>query len=320
MSLEILATHSSSVFVAPVDHTNEKVEAVPSSTSPHNWSPHFSNVRTVKVSNISLTTSTMDIGEFFSFSGEIQYIEMQRENDHTQVAYVTFKETQGAETAVLLTGSKIGDLYVTITPVENYQLPPEALASTVTDQTPTTVMKAEDVMSTMLAKGFILGKDAITKAKAFDERHNLSSNASSTVASIDRKIGLSDKLSIGTAIVNEKMRDLDERYRVSEKTKSAYAVAEQKASVAGSAIMSNHYVLTGASWFSSAFSAIAKAAEDVSTKTKEKVEQAEVQKKEAIINERKGTVDEFAKMHLESDAGPAIVPVNSGDDSKHRVL
>ncbi|KAG5023051.1 hypothetical protein JHK82_018954 [Glycine max] len=305
-----------------VEHTDQRAEAIPQSTATPNWTIHVSDIRTVKVSNISLVTSKKDIEEFFSFSGDIRYIEMQRsesehlESGHTQVAYVTFKDTQGADTAVLLTGSKIGDLYVTITPVEKYQLPPEALPSSPTNQSPDAVKKAEDVMSTMLAKGFILGKDAINKAKAFDERHQLTSNASSTVASIDRRIGLSDKLSIGTTIVNGKVREMDERYQLSEMTKSAMAAAEQKANSAGSAIMNNSYVISGASWFSSAFTAIAKAAGDVSTMTKEKVEQAAVERNEIIYSERKGTVDEFAKTHLEeaSDIGPAVVPVNSDDD------
>lgn len=165
----------------------------------------------------------------------------------------------------------------------------------------------------MLAKGFILGKDAINKTKAFDERLHLTSNATSTVVSIDRKIGLSDKLSIGTAIVNEKVREMDERFQLSEMTKSAISVTEQKASTAGSAIMSNPYVLTGASWMSSAFSAIAKAAEDVSTMAKEKVEQAEV--------EKNGSLEEYRQMNFEDSlaGGPAVVPVNSDSerDSKH---
>ena len=37
-----------------------------------------SQIRTVKISNISLAASERDIREFFSFSGDIQYIEMQR--------------------------------------------------------------------------------------------------------------------------------------------------------------------------------------------------------------------------------------------------
>ncbi|XP_058728449.1 binding partner of ACD11 1-like isoform X2 [Vicia villosa] len=302
-----------------VDHADQRAEAIPCSTATPNWTVHVSDIRTVKVSNISQITSKQDIEEFFSFSGDIQYIEMQRESDRTQVAYVTFKDSQGAETAVLLTGSKIGDLYVTISPVEKYQLPPEALPSSPTNQSKAAVKKAEDAISTMLAKGFILGKDAINKTKSIDERLQLTSNASSTVASIDRKIGLSDKLSIGTTIVNEKVKEMDERYQLSGITKLAYAVAEQKASSAGSAIMSNSYVLTGASWMSSAFGAIAKAAGDVSTKTKEKVEQAEVQKNEIIYSERKGTVDEFTQMmHFEQslNSGPAVVPINSNNDIK----
>ncbi|CAL5321225.1 unnamed protein product [Camellia sinensis] len=63
----------------------------------------FDRVGTVKVSNISLATSEKDIKEFFSFSGDIQYVEMQRETETSQLAYVTFKESQGADTAMLLT-------------------------------------------------------------------------------------------------------------------------------------------------------------------------------------------------------------------------
>ncbi|WJX16791.1 hypothetical protein P8452_06780 [Trifolium repens] len=301
-----------------VDHNDQRAEAIPCSTATPNWTVHVSDIRTVKVSNISQITSKKDIEEFFSFSGDIQYIEMQRESDRTQVAYVTFKDSQGAEMAVLLTGSKIADLYVTISPVDKYQLPPEALPSSPTNKSAAAVKKAEDVISTMLAKGFILGKDAINKTKSFDERLQLTSNASSAVASIDNKIGLSDKLSIGTTIVNEKVKEMDERYQLSGMTKSAIAVAEQKASSAGSVIMSNSYVLTGASWFTSAFSAIAKAAEDVSSMTKEKLEQAEVDKKEIIYGERIGTVDEYSQMHFEDSliGGPAVVPVGSDNDSK----
>ncbi|KAG6430707.1 hypothetical protein SASPL_108779 [Salvia splendens] len=50
--------------------------------------------------------------------------------------------------------------------------------------------KAEDVVSDMLAKGFILGKDALNRAKSFDEMPQLISTTSAKVASLDQKIGL----------------------------------------------------------------------------------------------------------------------------------
>lgn len=62
------------------------------------------------------------------------------------------------------------------------------------------VKKAEDMVSCILAKGFILGKDAVSKAKSFDERHQLTTKASATVASFDQKMGISEKLSIGKMI------------------------------------------------------------------------------------------------------------------------
>ena len=86
-------------------------------------------VKTVKVSNVSLGANERDIKEFFSFSGDIEYVEMMRfvflfsltvsqfmffviwieviiflcsDNERSQIAYVTFKDAQGSETAVLL--------------------------------------------------------------------------------------------------------------------------------------------------------------------------------------------------------------------------
>lgn len=180
----------------------------------------------------------------------------------------------------------------------------------------TAVKKAEDVVSTMLAKGYVLGKDAINKAKAFDEQHHLTSNASATVASLDRKMGLSLKLSIGTAVVNEKMREMDEKFQVSEKTKSVFAAAEQKASSAGSALMSNPYVSTGASWVSNALSAVARAAEDVSTMTKEKVEKAEEEKKETLIKDSVEIINGLADNHQDDQSpttAPPLVPIDSSD-------
>ncbi|XP_022776571.1 binding partner of ACD11 1-like isoform X2 [Durio zibethinus] len=240
--------------------------------------------------------------------------------DHTNQSLGAVPQTN-AKTNWTINGSDgatIIDLSVNITPVEDYQLPPEALQPNMEKKpavTDSNVKKAEDVMSTMLAKGFVLGKDAVNKAKAFDEWYHLTSNASAAVTSIDQKMGLSEKLSIGTAVVNEKMREMDERYQVSEKTKSALAVAEHKASNAGTAILSNRYVSTGASWLSNAFNVVARAAEDVSMLTKEKVEKAEEEKKDIIYKERTGIINDFAKLHLDesSAAEPPIVPVDSTD-------
>ncbi|KAF5460354.1 hypothetical protein F2P56_020232 [Juglans regia] len=268
------------------------------------------SAKTVKVSNVSLGASERDIKEFFSFSGDIEYVEMRSDNERSQIAYVTFKDSQGAETAVLLSGATIVDLSVSITPDPDYKLPPAALApplkflQATQNKTPggteSAFRKAEDVVSSMLAKGFILGKDAVGKAKGFDEKHRLSSTATAKVTSLDQKIGFSEKISVGASVVGGKVREVDQKFQVSEKTKSAIAVAEQKVSSAGSAIMKNRYVLTGATWVTGAFSKVAKAAEEVGQKTKEKVGMAEEEQKRKMV-------DDYAQIYL-SESPKASAP------------
>ncbi|KAJ4721059.1 binding partner of ACD11 1-like [Melia azedarach] len=245
-------------------------------------------VRTVKVSNVSLGASEQDIKEFFSFSGEIEHIEMHSDNERSQLAYVVFKDSQGAETAILLSGATIVDQSVAIELDPEYKPPAAAsapLAATVNKNeggSESAVQKAEDVVTSMLAKGFVLGKDALNKAKAFDEKHRFTSTATATVASIDQKIGFTEKISAGTTLVNDRVKQMDEKFQVSEKTKSAFSAAEQTVSNAGSAIMKNRYVLTGASWVTGAFNRVTKAAGEVSQKTREKVlaEEEEARKAE----------------------------------------
>ncbi|XP_031380142.1 binding partner of ACD11 1-like isoform X2 [Punica granatum] len=232
-------------------------------------------LRTVQVSNLSLGASEQDIRDFFSFSGEIEHVEMQRDNERCQTAFVTFKDPKGAETASLLTGATIVDQMVAIILAPNYKPPTAGSQETGGGGGGGggggAVQKAEDVVSSMLARGYILGKDALNRAKAFDEKHQFTSTASAKMASLDQKIGLSEKISAGATMVNEKVREVDNKFQVSEKTRHAFAAAEQTASSAGSAIKRNRYLLLGASLVAGAYSRVAKAAGDVGHKAQEKV-------------------------------------------------
>uniref|UniRef100_A0A7N0VGL1 RRM domain-containing protein n=1 Tax=Kalanchoe fedtschenkoi TaxID=63787 RepID=A0A7N0VGL1_KALFE len=258
----------------------------------------MSSLKTVKVSNVSLRASEQDIKEFFSFSGDIVYVEMHSDTERSQIAYVTFKDVAGAETAILLSGATIVDMSVSITLAPEYQLPPAALAPPLTSSqvkppsaAESALRKTEDVVTSMLAKGFILGKDAVAKAKSFDEKHQLTSTASATVASFDQKIGLSEKLSKSTSAVGEKVREVDQKFQVSDKTKSTFEAAGEKLSSAGSSIMKNRYVFTSTAWVAGAFNKVAKAAGEVGQMAKEKVGKSEEEQQGKVV-------DEFAQVHL----------------------
>lgn len=269
-----------------------------------------STLSTVMVSNLSLKAAQRDVKEFFSFSGDILHVEMQSADELSQVAYITFKDKQGAETAILLTGATIVDMAVIVTPATDYEVPASVLAALEPKDGKSAVLeKAEDIVGTMLAKGFILGRDALDKAKALDEKHQLTSTATARVYSFDKRIGLSEKISVGSSVVNDKVKEMDQKYLVSEKTKSALAAAEQGVSTAGSAIMKNRYVLTGAAWVTGAFSKVANAANDVGAKAKEKIV-AEQEGKTVERESAQGNISDDPAKHRDSDDDFAKVHVS----------
>ncbi|KAK8638160.1 hypothetical protein V6N13_136600 [Hibiscus sabdariffa] len=136
-------------------------------------------VRTVKVSNISSRASEIDIEEFFIFSGEIEYVEMDwfltafvrflsviTANERSQVACITYKDPQGADCSSSFRGDDCRpDCYERAG--SGVQVACKCFCNTGnnSDQEEAGLKKAEDVVRTMLVRGFIINKE-----KAFDEK------------------------------------------------------------------------------------------------------------------------------------------------------
>ncbi|KAK6126545.1 hypothetical protein DH2020_039713 [Rehmannia glutinosa] len=246
--------------------------------------------RTVEVKRVSDLATEREIHEFFSFSGEIEHIEIRREPGQPKTAFVTFKDPKALEIALLLSGATIVDQVVTITPSENYVPQPEIQELRIVDNAVSMsqetfpvaeekmspnngrvyVSKAQDVVSSMLAKGSAIGQGAVNKAKEFDEKHRLTASASAKVISLDRRVGLTEKLNVGISAVNEKVKSVDQRFQVSDKTMSALMAAERKINDTGSAVKSSRYVTSGTAWLNGALNKVAKAGQVAGTKTREK--------------------------------------------------
>ncbi|KAE8731729.1 Detected protein of confused Function [Hibiscus syriacus] len=76
--------------------------------------------RTVQVKNLSDLATEREIHEFFSFSGDIEHIEIISETSQLKTAYVTFKDPKALEIALLLSGATLVDKIVNIISAENY--------------------------------------------------------------------------------------------------------------------------------------------------------------------------------------------------------
>lgn len=97
-------------------------------------------------------------------------------------------------------------------------------------------VKAQDVVSNMIAKGSAIKQEAVNKAKAFDEKHRLTASASEKVTAFDKRVGLTEKLTVGISAVNEKVKSVDQRLQVSDKTMAAIFAAERKLTDTGAAV------------------------------------------------------------------------------------
>ncbi|KAK1421097.1 hypothetical protein QVD17_23197 [Tagetes erecta] len=248
--------------------------------------------RTVHVGHLSDLATEREIHEFFSFSGDIEHVEICRDSKQNKTAFVTFKDPKALEIALLLSGATIVDQIVSITPAENYVPKPDCqevhdrdnAVSIAPENSPQSVesnntsprngrmymSKAQDVVSSVLAKGSAIRQDALNKAKAFDEKHQLRANASARVNSLDKRVRLSEKFNVGVSVVNEKVKSVDQKLQVSDKTMAALLAAERKLNNTGSAVKSSRYVTAGTAWLNGAFGKVAKAGQVAGTKTRQK--------------------------------------------------
>ncbi|KAL3368183.1 hypothetical protein AABB24_009185 [Solanum stoloniferum] len=235
---------------------------------------------TAEVTGLSPAATEKDVQEFFGFCGAIEHVEIVRAGEHASTAYVTFKNPHALETAVLLSGAAILDQRVCITSWGHYQdefdywnhsswKPQEDCHSSQDSQGHYFVSSAgeavtltQDVVKTMLSQGYVLGKGALGKAKAFDESHGLSATAVSKVADLSERIGLTDKFCAGVEVA----RSVDQRYHISDTTRSAVSATGRTAISAATAVVNSSYFSKGALWMSGALSKAAQAAADLGSR------------------------------------------------------
>ncbi|XP_010476483.1 PREDICTED: binding partner of ACD11 1 [Camelina sativa] len=229
----------------------------------------------VEVTGLSPSVTEKDLIDFFSFSGTIEYIDIVRSGEQACTAYVMFRDSYSQETAVLLSGATILDQRVCITrwgqhheefdfwnatprgfEDESYSHPHAQRGEFNAGEA---VTKAQEVVKSMLATGFVLGKDALSKAKTFDESHGVSAAAMARVSQLEQRIGLTDKIFTGL----EAVRMTDQRYHVSDTAKSAISATGRTAAAAATSVVNSSYFSNGALWLSGALERAAKAASDL---------------------------------------------------------
>ncbi|RYR09455.1 hypothetical protein Ahy_B05g077790 [Arachis hypogaea] len=230
----------------------------------------------VEVTGLSPKTTEKDLHHFFAFSGAIEHVEIVRSGDCACTAYVTFKDAYSQETACLLSGATILDQRVCITRwgqcddgygfwnQPSYNRDDETASNTqhrdqFVSSAGEAVTAAQEVVKTMLAKGYVLSKDALAKAREFDESHQVSATATAKVSELSERLRLADKISTGVGAV----KSVDQKYNISEIARSAASATGRSVAAAGDSVVNSSYFSKGALWLSGALTRAAHVASDL---------------------------------------------------------
>ncbi|KAG6396040.1 hypothetical protein SASPL_142178 [Salvia splendens] len=223
----------------------------------------------VEVIGLPPEASREDVYQFFINCGNIRHLQITRVSSDVSMAHVEFEDAYSVKVALFLSGSEIANQPVAISSCGTYNVDPspslfvEGQQSNQFVSSPgeaVTVM--QQVVQTMIAKGYVLGKDALSKAKAFDESHQVSSSAAAKIAEFSKRIGLTDKIQTGV----QAGKGIEEKYHVYDMTKTAAVYSGKTAVAAASAVVNSTYFAKGALWVSDVLDRAAKAAAHLGNK------------------------------------------------------
>ena len=124
----------------------------------------------VLVTGLTSRIDEAQLREFFSYSGEVSSVELSGDGE-VRSAIVAFADASALPTALLLTGATIVADDPPITVVEAAGGAHGAVANPLPPAADESAMqRAQEALSAMMAKGYMLGKDAVARVKVCEER------------------------------------------------------------------------------------------------------------------------------------------------------
>jgi len=204
------------------------------------------------------------VSDFFSFCGRITKLTLRKEvTGDAQEAIVVFETDSAAKTALLLTNALIVDRPITVVPhvasVEVEGEAPSAPMDTTQDNITNRNFTAPDhertktsVVASMLAAGYVLGTDAVAKAREVDEKHMISlqlkvgaEQVKAKANEIDKALHISETANVIKTVTMEKAKEVDEKFGLTEKVNQAADTVKQQASAFAAKASENEVVAKG---------------------------------------------------------------------------
>eukprot|EP00002_Diphylleia_rotans_P033725 TRINITY_DN719_c0_g3_i1.p1 TRINITY_DN719_c0_g3~~TRINITY_DN719_c0_g3_i1.p1 ORF type:complete len:272 (-),score=89.02 TRINITY_DN719_c0_g3_i1:197-1012(-) len=253
--------------------------------------------RSIYVYNIAPTATEKDLTDFFSFCGPIEKVILESNPvDGNQHSGITFGDLNTAATALLLAGAILVGQPIAIMRFPGSDQPQESAAPSTTQASADPSVEAQantstsaapakpavSVIADVLAKGYILGENAMQKAKEFDEKHNISlkfkvaaESAKNKALKIDEEYKISEKAHAASEAAAAQAKKIDEQYHISEKASHAAAAGAATATVLASKAMSVSAVSSTVGFFKRGVEAAQATVGEIKAETQRRIDEKE---------------------------------------------
>lgn len=223
------------------------------------------DTKAVFVANISPNATEKTVSDFFSFCGRITKLTLRKEpaGDGSQEAVVVFETDSAAKTALLLTNALIVDRPITVVPhitstadteggeVTQKEIPQDNITNR-SFTAPDHERSKTSVVASMVAAGYVLGTDAVAKAREIDEKHMISlqlkvgaEQVKAKANEIDKALHISETANVIKTVTMEKAKEVDEKLQISAKMNQAADAVKQQASAFATKASENEVVAKG---------------------------------------------------------------------------
>ncbi|KAF8513787.1 hypothetical protein JB92DRAFT_3096410 [Gautieria morchelliformis] len=187
----------------------------------------------VKVSNITPSTSEANLKDFFTFCGKITSIE---HDPSSQTATIHFEKASAAKTALMLTGGTLDGSHLTVTSdtvhpdaPDNHEEHPAEDAPIEQSDKPRAGIAAE-----YLARGYKLSDSVLQRAIDIDNKQGISKRFMSYISTLDSSLGsrvvgpektISGKVQETLTGAQAKAKEVDEQKGISKLATDYYSKA-----------------------------------------------------------------------------------------------
>jgi len=246
----------------------------------------------VQVTNISPNANEKTVSDFFSFCGKISRLYFDKEEGKdTNRAVVQFETESAAKTALLLTNALIVDRPIAVVPYPlkdipiinepGTPVPEEKITNRDFGGSKDEERTKTSVLASLLASGYVLAQDALTKAKQIDDEHNISLQLKVGVETLkvkahelDQAYHITEKATSMKQTATVKAKKIDEDYKITEKATQAANTVKTNAIQAAAKAQENQTIKSGVDSMKSGWAAVTQSVSGIYTEYKEQTAKA----------------------------------------------